>query len=598
MKYNSSEFQKLLSKSSTNIKHLQQFRKHFADECEKCSDKKLHKQYEGYFAPVLRDFLNAELHAYPLSKIDKAFAQQALKIWKKSPQVNGRLLVLMLYFPPYVLPLRTWFSLNLPPWFINDFFWYLLKPPRLLQKTGDADRYYAYITELLNLLFSNAQQDPNNSLWQQLSQFVANEVSLSMMYFMPASSNPLSVLRARSALLQFSAQLKGWQLAWQPPLYQAHEKVRVGVLAKHFAPGTETFSSLPLFEFLDKTYFEVFLYALQNQNSLLETYCQQKAEKFLVLPEDVPQAVQQIRNDNLDIMLLGTNVTASGKGGTPLALHRLARLQITNFASPVSTCFPYVDYYLSGTLLEDEAAQTRYTEKLLRLDGAGYCFTYNSLSPLAEQPIVPGRTDWKVDDDIIVFMSGAFVLKIIPEVREVWAKILATVPNSILVLYPFAPSWLDGAERLAQAFIQQMQLVCKQHKVSTERLHVLDPLPGQHAVHTCLQAADIYLDSFPYSGSHSTVDALLSHVPPVVMRGDCVRFNQAAALLLDLEIPDLIANDEQTYVNLAVSLAQDQQKREHLNQKIAEKMLNKPRFLDSQHYGALLSQTLLDLVKK
>ncbi len=580
--------------SSVLSQNVQKMRYQFAQDCLKIPSIQLPTRYQQYLQASLKAFLNTELHIYPLVKQEKNFAQQVLKIWLKKPQVNAHLLVVMLYYPAYQLPLKTCFSLELPSWWISDFFWYLLKPPRLFGKVGEANKYYAYVAELLTLLVGHAQQNPQQALWQQLAQYIADEVSFSMLYFTPASTYPAPVLRARAALLQFAAQLRGWSLAWRPQPQQ-RDKVRVGILAKHFAPGTETFSTLPLFEALDRQQFEVFLYATQSQPSALEDYCQEMTDKWTVLPADTSLAVQQIREDALDVMLLGTNVTASGQGGTALALHRLARVQITNFASPVTTGFSFVDYYLSGTLLESADNAVHYTEKLLRLEGAGYCFSYQAVSEPSSHISVPSREDWAKNPDTVVMMSGAFILKIIPEVLETWARILAATTDTVLVLYPFAPSWIDGAERLATAFTEHLQTVLKRHKVATERLIILPPLAGQQAVQACLRQADLYLDSFPYSGSHSTVDALLAGIPPVVIQGQCVRFNQAAAALMDINLTECIAEDEHAYEALAIKLAENPEWRIQLAEYIQEKMRKTPRFLNSQDYGEQLGKRLLNL---
>ena len=53
--------------------------------------------------------------------------------------------------------------------------------------------------------------------------------------------------------------------------------------------------------------------------------------------------VETIRNDDLDILLIGTNVTAITNHITLLALHRLARIQLTSTSSCVTTGMKHID---------------------------------------------------------------------------------------------------------------------------------------------------------------------------------------------------------------------------------------------------------------
>ncbi|RMG08868.1 MAG: hypothetical protein D6728_13715 [Cyanobacteria bacterium J055] len=101
----------------------------------------------------------------------------------------------------------------------------------------------------------------------------------------------------------------------------------------------------------------------------------------------------------------------------------------------------------------------------------------------------------------------------------------------------------------------------------------------------CLEIADIYLDSYPYSGAASALDPLKVHLPIVTMEGRELRHRQSAALLKELQIPDLIARSESEYIQLAVSLGTNPQLRQQKRMDIQQKMRQTPQFLDSRSYS-------------
>lgn len=133
--------------------------------------------------------------------------------------------------------------------------------------------------------------------------------------------------------------------------------------------------------------------------------------------------------------------------------------------------------------------------------------------------MTPVRSDLGgAGDSSVIFISGANYYKIIPEVREAWAEIIRAVPESLLVLYPFNPNWRKSYKE--DFFTEQVQAVFTAHGIETDRLVVLEQLPDPSDVREYLRLADIYLDSFPYSGAASLMDPLFTGLPPVVREGN------------------------------------------------------------------------------
>ena len=72
-----------------------------------------------------------------------------------------------------------------------------------------------------------------------------------------------------------------------------------------------------------------------------------------------------------------------------------------------------------------------------------------------------------------------------------------------------------------------------------------------------IRAADLALDTFPYN-SHSTgLDALYAGVPMVTLLGNYFPGRVGASTLTACGLGDLVANNADEYVELAIALAQD-----------------------------------------
>jgi predicted O-linked N-acetylglucosamine transferase (SPINDLY family) len=70
----------------------------------------------------------------------------------------------------------------------------------------------------------------------------------------------------------------------------------------------------------------------------------------------------------------------------------------------------------------------------------------------------------------------------------------------------------------------------------------------------------------------------------------------ASALLRELDLPELITQDEATYIALAVRLGTDANYRQQLHKRILDAMARRPKFTDAAAYGRGLSELLETLV--
>ncbi|NET16966.1 MAG: methyltransferase type 11, partial [Okeania sp. SIO1H6] len=483
----------------------------------------------------------------------------------------------------------------IPNWFATDYLKFMFASPQLFQEIGETDNYYNFLNGWLSYVHNNISTNPESELWQAIASLFVENANWIPLYF-TTTPNLKNLYVKRAEIIEFVLKNRGFQLDYTMESRPFdRQKIRFGIIKDHYSPQTETYSLLPVFEHLDRSKFEIFLYAIKSNGHPLEQYCQSRADKFLELPNELKNQVQTIRSDNLDLLFFASNITATIKNSTLLAIHRLARVQVTSINSPTTTGMKSIDYYISGKLTAPtETTQEHYKEKLVNLEGSGLCFR----DPIAETlPVVkPLRSSWGATDETTIFISGANFYKIIPEMQETWAKILSAVPNSILVIYPFNPNWTNSYQ--VRPFIQQIRETLERHGIDSKRLAVIKALPSKSDIKKCLELADIYLDSFPYGGATSLLDPLMVGLPPVVVEGNALRFRQASALLREINIEDLITDGEESYINLAVKLATNSEWRQQKRQEIMEKMQQNPSFLDSLSYSTQIGKLFQKLFQE
>jgi len=527
---------------------------------------------------LIRDLMQSGAADHPVDPADLAAADDCRQ------QGWPGLLAAMLLVPAWQWPGAPRFD-EVPTWLWLDYALYVFASPQGFTACGQAETHAAHhlrrLEEVVRLLDANRGSAAVRAL-VTIYQRTSNCIPL---YFSLSSLRRHYELRGH---LLMSATGTG---ATTPlaPLPRPGRRLRVGFINRHFGPQTETYTTLPTFEQLDPARFEVLLFAHEAADTPLERHARTRTAGFQVLPAALDDQVRVLREAALDVAVFGTNVTAVCHEVTLLACHRVAPLQVANNSSCTTTGLPEIDLYVSGTLTEAPGAEQNFTERLGLLPGPAHAFDYEA--DRQEPAGTWTRAALGLPEDAVVFVSAANYFKIIPEMREAWARLLAAVPGSRLLLHPFNPNWSSSYP--VKRFCAEFDRVLEAHGVATDRLVVSSVrFPSRTDVKELIRTGDIYLDTFPFAGVNSLVDPLELGLPVVAWEGDTFRSRMGGALLRQLGLDELVATDETGYLALATRLATDADGRTALKARIVDAMESSPVFLDplaaSDAFGALL----------
>jgi predicted O-linked N-acetylglucosamine transferase (SPINDLY family)/GT2 family glycosyltransferase len=578
------------------INELHKYRKQLAETWLNLPIEQLENAYASDLGKTHQTLLNSAIKDDPFTDTEKTFVNRLtahLSQGIKTPKDINYLLAAALYRRADQLRLN-YENAAIPNWFVNDYLKFMFAAPTLFQEIGEADNYCRYVQGWVSYLHRNIFNNQNSQVWQDIAWFFTQNANFIPLYF--NSENLKDIYTKRADIIEYAMKHRGAAIDCIFPARAANrQKIRLGVLTKHFGAMTETFATLPAFEYLNREQFEIILYALNLDGNKLEQYCQSRVDRLVKLSHDLPSQVQAIRADDLDILLIATNITAVTHPISLLALHRLARVQTTCFNSPITTGMRHIDYYIAGKLMEPAPeGQEHYREQLATIDGPGCCFSY-TLEPYTPN-IKLTRNSLGISEESVVFISSANLYKLLPELRETWAKIMAAVPNSVLFLMPFGPSWTNHYP--GGAFVNNMKAVFAKYGIDAKRLRVLKSFPNRADVKEVLKLGDVYLDSYPYAGTTSLVDPLEVGLPTVVRDGDTLRSRMGAAVLRSLSMPDLITHSEASYIQLAVTLATNPELRQRYRQEIQQKMQANPACFDSVAYSGAIAKLFQQLFHK
>jgi protein O-GlcNAc transferase len=213
-----------------------------------------------------------------------------------------------------------------------------------------------------------------------------------------------------------------------------------------------------------------------------------------------------------------------------------------------------------------------YTEQLVRLDGGFLCYTPPEDTPdVAAAPVL--------DTGRITFGSFNNLSKVTPDAVHLWARILDAVPESRLLLKTKALTDPGTRKRVHDLFLDQ--------GITEDRLELLVMVPDTRGHLGVYDRIDIALDTFPYNGTTTTVEALWMGVPTVTLTGNRHASRVGASLLHVVGLDELIAASPEEYVERAVALAKDPAKLSDLRSGMRDR-LRASRLLDADAFTKTL----------
>lgn len=316
-------------------------------------------------------------------------------------------------------------------------------------------------------------------------------------------------------------------------------RLRIGYVSPHFTAHAVNLFTQPILASHDHEQFEIFCYfSLQREDAItarLQTYADHWRQIHSLSD---PLVAELVRSDKIDILV---DLSGHVPGNRLLVFaRRPAPVQVTYIGYQNTTGMAAMDYRLTDEWSDPPGATDAFhTEKLVRLPGSFFCYRPSRNAP-------PVTSLPALSSGCVTFGSFNYFAKVTPEVLAVWAKLLATVENSKLVILPHLTRSLHAAIPKTFAALG----------VDTARVHVVDRLPREQYLEL-IGLVDIALDPFPFNGHTTTCDALWQGVPVVTLAGATYasRFGSSGHVSLGLE--ELIAFNRDEYLHIAAGLAQD-----------------------------------------
>jgi predicted O-linked N-acetylglucosamine transferase (SPINDLY family) len=403
---------------------------------------------------------------------------------------------------------------------------------------------------------------------RRLVEMVANGEPVEPLLLNYVTDDPAVLKRNAMA---YATRFLAARLPMAPPLSREqrktrpHRRLRVGYLCGDFRTHATSHLMAELFESHDRTCFE--FYGLSfgpDDKSPLRKRIESAFEHFVDVHRlSTPDMVKRIQALAIDILVDLNGYIANSR--PDVLMLRPASVQCHYLAFPGTLGMPMIDYLLADPIIAPSGSEADFTESLVRLPD---CYQPND-SKREVAPGRPSRDTYGLPEQGVVLASFNNTIKLSPAMFEIWMRVLAAVPDSVLWLFSDNAWAFDHLRSEAQrAGIGPERTVLAAHVRSPDHL-------------ARLAQADLLLDSFPY-GAHTTAsDALWMGVPTLTLSGRSFASRVCASLLTSVGLPELIATSPSDYERQAIALASDPTRiaslKAHLAQQRTSPLFDTPR---------------------
>ncbi len=327
---------------------------------------------------------------------------------------------------------------------------------------------------------------------------------------------------------------------WRGEIY-SHDRVRIAYLSNNFHESAMTYLLAGMFEAHDRSRFEVTALSLgPDRDSPMRRRLKNGFERFVDVRGSSDQEIADlIRRNEIDIAVDLLGFTADNR--LNVFARRPAPIQVNYMGYPGTMAAPYIDYLIADRTVIPDAARPFYSEQIVWLPNS-YFITDGS-QPISER--TPTREQCGLPETGFVFCCFNSNYKILPEVFDIWMRLLAAVENSVL--------WLLETNATATANLRRE---AEKRGIEPQRLVFAGKadLPDHLARH---RLADLCIDTMPCNAHTTASDALWAGLPVLTCLGTTLAGRVAASLLEAVGLPELIANSLEDYEALALKLARD-----------------------------------------
>ena len=360
---------------------------------------------------------------------------------------------------------------------------------------------------------------------------------------------------------------------------QNNQKINLGFVSGDFGIHPVSSFLLKIIEFINRKKFNVFAYSNSNRNDYITKKLKNAFDHWrnIIFLND-EQSASLIRRDNIQILIDLSGHTS--KNRLALFANKVVPIQITWLGYNASTGLKEIDYIIVDEHVADNCSIKYFSEKPLFLPNTFQCININEDVKIARK-----KNKYKNN---VIFGSFNNISKINKDVITVWSEILNKVNNSKLFLKNIHLEDDEIKNNLITTFAL--------FGIKKDRLVLFGKSKDKKDVFKTYNQIDIILDTFPYPGITTSLEAIFMGVPLLTKNGSTFYSKIGASINKNLNMPDWIANNDNEYIQKAIEKSYKIKNSLESKKKLRNKFMNSP-LSDSKKFTMNFERALINISK-
>ena len=355
-------------------------------------------------------------------------------------------------------------------------------------------------------------------------------------------------------------------------------KIKVGFISSFFRRHSVAHDRRGIISNLDRNIFQVYVFFLEDLKDAISHEIWNNTDCPVTLYGlTLAQIINTISEYNLDILVycdIGMNMKSSA-----LAHIRLAPVQVVTWGHSETTGINTIDYYISSKLYESsDHPEQYYSEKLILTEGL-CTYYYNPLKIHSElfntNPLTFSPEFTKIVTELNIsapniYFCGQLTKKIHHVMDYSLQRILELDPNGIII-------FINDNDYNMTRLKARLGLNCPREQSGGKGGEV-PPRPRICFVSTVdwtgylsmIYSAKVILDSFPFGGCNSSMEAFAVGRPVVTFPSERLYGRFTYGFYKKMGITDLVCTTAEEYAQTAVKLATDNKFYQEITTRITE----------------------------
>ena len=352
------------------------------------------------------------------------------------------------------------------------------------------------------------------------------------------------------------------------------KKLKIGFVSSDLSNHPVGYFVEGLIEYLDPTQFELHAFPVTSLTDDLTDRIKPFFAKWVPIYGMTDQdAATLIHQSGIQVLIDLSGHTSNNR--LPIFSYRPAPVQASWLGYFATTGLPEMDYFIGDPHMSPTAEAIYFSEIIWKLPETWFCLKPPNFLDL-------GSALQALNNEFVTFGSFGNLSKINDKVLETWASVLQRTPKSKLLIK--AKQLGDAAQ------IERLQERFSKFGISTDRL-ILEGPDLREAYYKAYNRVDLVLDTFPYPGGTTSVDALLMGVPVITLKGDRFLSHLGESIAINAGNPDWIAQDVEDYVKKAVDFSSDLKRLSQERNTLRNRVLKSPLF-DTNRFARNFSDAL------